>query len=85
MTTSEMGFPVTKEREEVQCWRDIVEDRTVSRFLAPVISAYIRGLQGEGAGGECTRMLLSDLESWIGSGAKMIDSRQAIVAVTSAV
>ena len=23
MTTSEMGFPVTKEREEIQCWRDI--------------------------------------------------------------
>jgi ribonuclease HI len=62
MTTSEMGFPVTKEREEVQCWRDIVEDRTVARFLAPVITAYIRGLQGEGAGGECARMLLSDLE-----------------------
>ena len=41
MTTSEMGFPVTKEREEVQCWRDIVEDRTVVRFLAPVITDYI--------------------------------------------
>ena len=27
MTTSEMGFPVTQEKGEVQCWRDIVEDR----------------------------------------------------------
>ena len=62
MTTSKMGFPVTKEREEVQCWRDIVEDRTVARFLAPVITAYIRGLQGKGTGGECDRMFLSDLE-----------------------
>ena len=62
MTTSEMGFPITKEREEVQCWWDIVEDRTVSRFLAPVITTYIRGLQDKGTGGECARMLLSDLE-----------------------
>ena len=43
MTTSEMGFPVTKEREEVQCWWDIVEDRTVSRFRASVITAYMEG------------------------------------------
>ena len=57
-----MGFSVTKEREEVQCWRDIVEDRTVDRFLAPVITTYIRELQEKGAGGECARMFLSDLE-----------------------
>ena len=62
MTTSEMGFPVTQEREEVQCWRDIVEDRPVARFLAPVITAYIRGLQDKGTGGEGAHMLLPDLE-----------------------
>ena len=39
-----------------------MEDRTVARFLVPVITAYIRGLQDKGAGGECVRMLLSDLE-----------------------
>ncbi len=27
MTISDMGFPVTQEREEVQWWWDIVEDR----------------------------------------------------------
>ena len=62
MTTSEMGFPVTKEGEEVQCCRDIVEDRTVTRFLAQVITDYIRGLKDKGTGGECVHMLLSDLE-----------------------
>ena len=39
-----------------------MEDRTVPRFLAPVITTYIRELQDKGTGGECTRMLLSDLE-----------------------
>ena len=39
-----------------------MEDRTVARFLAPVITTYIRGLQDKGTGGECARMLLSDLE-----------------------
>ena len=48
MTTSEIGLPVTQEREEVQCWRNIVEDRPVARFLATVITAYIRGLQDKG-------------------------------------
>jgi hypothetical protein len=59
MTTSEMGFPVTQERQEVQCWRDIVKDRPVARFLALVITAYIRGLQDKGTGGD---MLLPELE-----------------------
>ncbi len=57
-----MGFPVTKDREEVQYWRDIVEDRTVVLFLVPVITVYIRGLQDKGTGGECVHMILSDLE-----------------------
>jgi hypothetical protein len=48
MTTSEMGFPVTQEREEVQCWWDVVEDKTVTLFLAPVITDYIRGLEDKG-------------------------------------
>ena len=36
--------------EEVHCWRDIEEDRPVARFLAPVITAYICGLQNKGTG-----------------------------------
>ena len=52
MTTSEMGFPVTQEREEVQCWQDIVDHRPVARFLSPVITTYIRGFQDTGTSGE---------------------------------
>ena len=59
MTTSDMGFPVTQEREEGQYWRDIVEDRSV---LVPVITDYISGLQDKGTGGEGAHMLLPDLE-----------------------
>ena len=65
MTTSEMGFPVTQEREEVQCWWDIVEDRTVTRFLAPVITTYIRGLQDKGTGEEGVHILLPDFEGLV--------------------
>ena len=57
-----MGFPVTKEREEVHCCRDIVEDRPVTLFLTPVITVYIRGFQDKGTSGECALMLLSDLQ-----------------------
>ena len=39
-----------------------MEDRPVSRFLAPVITDYIRGLQDKGTGGEVDHMLLPDLE-----------------------
>jgi hypothetical protein len=48
MTTSDMGFPVTQEREEVHCW--CVEDRPVVFFLTSVITDCIRELQDEGKG-----------------------------------
>ena len=62
MTTSEMGFPVTQERGEVQCWRDIVENRPVARFLAPVITDYIREVQDKETSGEGPHRLLPELE-----------------------
>ena len=73
---------VTQEREEVQCWWDIVEDRPVSHFLAPVITDYIRGLQDKGTGGEGTHMILLDLED-LWSGTKMIDSQQTTITVAN--
>ena len=63
MTTSEMGFPVTQESGEVQCWRDIVEDRPVARFLAPAITDYIRKAQDKSIGGEGSHGLLPELEA----------------------
>jgi len=62
MTTSEMGFPVTQECGEVQCWRDIMEKRPVARFLAPAITEYIREMQDKGAGGKSPHRLLPELE-----------------------
>ncbi len=62
MTTSELGFPVTQVRGEVQCWWDIVEDRPVARFLAPVITDHIREVQDKSIGGEDSHTLLPDLE-----------------------
>jgi hypothetical protein len=67
MTTSEMGFPVTQERGEVQSCRDIVEcpglsDRVV-RFLAPEITDCIREVQDKRIGGEGSHMFLPDLET----------------------
>jgi hypothetical protein len=62
MTTSEMGFPVTQGRGEVQCWRDIVEDRPVDRFLEPVITDYIREVQDKETSGEGPHRLLLELE-----------------------
>jgi hypothetical protein len=63
MTTSEMGLPVTQESGEVQCCRDIVEDRPVTRFLAPVITDYIRKTQDKSIGGEGSHRLLPELEA----------------------
>ncbi len=48
--------------DEVQCWWDVVEERPVTRILAPVITAYIRGLQNMGTCGEGVQMLLPDWE-----------------------
>jgi hypothetical protein len=62
MTMSEMGFPVTQERVEVQCCWDIVEDRPVVRFLASVMTDYIQEVQDKRIGGEGFRMLLPELE-----------------------
>ncbi len=39
-----------------------MDDKPVARFLAPVITAYICGLQNKGTGGEGAHMLLPDLE-----------------------
>ncbi len=63
MMTSEMGFTVTQESGEVQCWRDIVEDRPVVRFLAPAITDYIRKAQDKSIGGEGSHGLLPELET----------------------
>ena len=84
MTTSEMGFPVTQERGEVQCWRDVVEDRPVVRFLASVITDYIREVLDKGTGGEDSHMLLPNWRCWIGNGAKT-SSSQATIVVANAV
>ena len=62
MTTSKMGFPVTRERGEVQYWWDIVEDRPVVHFLTPVITDYIREVQDKIIGGEGSHTFLPDLE-----------------------
>ena len=59
-----------------------MEDRSVSRFLSPVITDYIRGLQGKGTGGEGTHMILLDLED-LWSGTKMIDSQQTTITVAN--
>ena len=37
-----------EEEDEVQYWRDVVEERPVARFLAPVIPVMV-GTGGEGA------------------------------------
>ncbi len=63
MTTSEMGFPVTQESGQVQCWQDIVEDRPVARFLATAITDYIRKAQDKNIGGEGSHGLLPELET----------------------
>jgi hypothetical protein len=63
MMTSEMGFPVTQDSGEVQCWRDIVEDRPVPRFLAPVITDYIRKTQDKSIGREGSHGLFPELET----------------------
>ncbi len=52
MTTSEMGFPITQESGEVQCWWDIVF------FLETVITDYIREVQDKSIGGEGSHMSL---------------------------
>ncbi len=62
MTTSEMGFPVTQESGEVQCWWDIMENRPVARFLAPAITDYIREVQDKGSSGKRPHRLLPELE-----------------------
>jgi hypothetical protein len=68
MTTSDMGFPVTQEREEVQCW--CVEDRPVVFFLTSVITDCIRELQDEGKGTvtRVSKCVFLTWRCWIGSG-----------------
>ena len=84
MTKSEMGFPVTQERGEVQCWWDIVENRPVARFLAPVITDYIREVQDKETSGEGPIGFFLNWRSWIGNGAKMSGSQETIVVVSDA-
>ena len=41
LTTSQMGYPLTVDEDEIQHWRDEIEGRQTGRWLAPQISAFI--------------------------------------------
>ena len=41
LTTSQMGYPLTVEEDEIRHWRDEIEGRQTGRWLAPQISAFI--------------------------------------------
>jgi hypothetical protein len=53
LTTSQMGWALTREENEIINERDEREGRQVARRLAPMISAFIRAQVASGEFGRC--------------------------------